>query len=160
MDEGPVSPPGGDEEDFAYLLVQLGLLLARQFGERLAPFGLEPRHAGMLTRLAAHQGLSQQALGELIGPQCNPALTGPHTAPARPDNPGQHQHRDCPEQPHTPRSHTVTQSPAPRAVGTWPAFESSFRYRSVVISGRSERREFSPRRLPSSVLDETRRARP
>jgi len=67
MDEGPVSPPGGDEEDFAYLLVQLGLLLARQFGERLAPFGLEPRHAGMLTRLAAHEGLSQQALGELIG---------------------------------------------------------------------------------------------
>src|SRR6266571_290042 len=67
MDEGPVSPPGGDEEDFAYLLVQLGLLLARQFGERLAPFGLEPRHAGMLTRLAAREGLSQQALGELIG---------------------------------------------------------------------------------------------
>jgi DNA-binding MarR family transcriptional regulator len=67
MDEGPVSPPGADEEDFAYLLVQLGLLLARQFGERLVPFGLEPRHAGMLTRLAAHEGLSQQALGELIG---------------------------------------------------------------------------------------------
>lgn len=43
------------------------MLLARQFGERLAPFGLEPRHAGMLTRLAAHEGLSQQALGELIG---------------------------------------------------------------------------------------------
>ncbi len=67
MDEGPVSPPGADEEDFAFLLVQLGLLLARQFGERLVPFGLEPRHAGMLTRLAAHEGLSQQALGELIG---------------------------------------------------------------------------------------------
>jgi len=67
MDERPASPPGADQEDFAYLLVQLGLLLARQFGERLAPFGLEPRHAGMLTRLAAHEGLSQQALGELIG---------------------------------------------------------------------------------------------
>src|SRR6266581_4279402 len=67
MDELPESPPGADEEDFAYLLVQLGLHLARQFGERLAPLGIEPRHAGMLTRLAAHEGLSQQALGELIG---------------------------------------------------------------------------------------------
>jgi DNA-binding MarR family transcriptional regulator len=67
MDEGPASLPGAGEEDFAYLLVQLGLHLARQFGERLAPLGLEPRHAGMLTRLAAREGLSQQALGELIG---------------------------------------------------------------------------------------------
>jgi DNA-binding MarR family transcriptional regulator len=67
MDESPVSPPGGDDEDFAYLLVQLGFHVARQFSERLAPLGLEPRHFGMLTRLAAHEGLSQQALGELIG---------------------------------------------------------------------------------------------
>ena len=67
MDELPASPPGADQEDFAYLLVQLGSHLARQFAERLAPLGLEPRHAGMLTRLAAHEGLSQQALGELIG---------------------------------------------------------------------------------------------
>lgn len=67
MDEGPASPPGAGEEDFAYLLVQLGSHLARQFGERLAPLGLEPRHAAMLTRLAAHEGLSQQALGELTG---------------------------------------------------------------------------------------------
>jgi DNA-binding MarR family transcriptional regulator len=67
MDERPASPPVAGEEDFAYLLVQLGFHLARQFSERLAPLGLEPRHAGMLTRLAAHEGLSQQALGELIG---------------------------------------------------------------------------------------------
>jgi DNA-binding MarR family transcriptional regulator len=67
MDERPASPPGAAEEDFAYLLVQLGFHLARQFGERLAPLGLEPRHAGMLTRLAAHEGLSRQALGELTG---------------------------------------------------------------------------------------------
>jgi DNA-binding MarR family transcriptional regulator len=53
--------------DFAFLLVQLGAHLAREFGERLAPLGLEPRHAGMLVRLAANEGLSQQALGELIG---------------------------------------------------------------------------------------------
>ena len=67
MDERPGSQPGAGEGDFAYLLVQLGSHLARQFSERLAPLGLEPRHAGMLTRLAANQGLSQQAIGELIG---------------------------------------------------------------------------------------------
>src|SRR5215472_16509792 len=67
MDQLPARPPDAGGEDFAYLLVQLGFHLTRQFGERLAPLGLEPRHAGMLTRLAAHEGLSQQALGELIG---------------------------------------------------------------------------------------------
>lgn len=56
-----------DEEDFAYLLVQLGFHVARQFSERLAPLDLEPRHAGLLFRLAANEGLSQQAVGELLG---------------------------------------------------------------------------------------------
>jgi DNA-binding MarR family transcriptional regulator len=59
--------PGAGEEDFAYLLVQLGFHVARQFSERLAPLGLEPRHAGVLFRLAANEGLSQQAIGGLIG---------------------------------------------------------------------------------------------
>jgi len=59
--------PGAGEEDFAYLLVQLGFHVARQFSERLVPLGLEPRHAGVLFRLAANEGLSQQAIGELIG---------------------------------------------------------------------------------------------
>ena len=54
-------------EDFAVLLVQLGSHVARGFRERLAPLELEPRHAGMLLRLGANEGLSQQALGELIG---------------------------------------------------------------------------------------------
>ncbi len=58
--------PGGDE-DFAYLLVQLGFHVAGGFRERLAPLGLEPRHFGMLTRLAANEGRSQQAIGELMG---------------------------------------------------------------------------------------------
>src|SRR5215813_8228576 len=58
---------GGGEEDFAYLLVQLGFHVARQFSERLAPLGLEPRHAGLLFRLAANEGQSQQAIGELLG---------------------------------------------------------------------------------------------
>ncbi len=57
-------PSGGG---FAYLLVQLGFYVAGQFSERLAPLGLEPRHFGMLTRLAANEGKSQQAIGELMG---------------------------------------------------------------------------------------------
>ena len=58
-------PSSGD--GFAYLLVQLGFHLAGKFAERLAPLGLEPRHFGMLTRLAANEGRSQQAIGELMG---------------------------------------------------------------------------------------------
>jgi DNA-binding MarR family transcriptional regulator len=58
-------PASGD--DIAYLLVQLGFHVARGFSERLAPLGLEPRQFGMLTRLAANEGKSQQAIGELIG---------------------------------------------------------------------------------------------
>src|SRR5712691_3056494 len=57
--------PGSD--DFAYVLVQLGFHVAGTFSKRLAPLGLEPRHVGMLTRLAANEGRSQQAIGELIG---------------------------------------------------------------------------------------------
>ena len=55
------------DDDIAYLLVQLGFHVARRFSERLAPLGLEPRQFGMLTRLAANEGTSQQAIGELIG---------------------------------------------------------------------------------------------
>src|SRR6266852_7715632 len=40
---------------------------ARRFGERLKPLGLEQRHAGMLIRLAANQGRSQQAIAEMVG---------------------------------------------------------------------------------------------
>jgi len=60
------SGPASDDE-IAYLLVQLGFHVARRFSERLAPLGLEPRQFGMLTRLAANEGKSQQAMGELIG---------------------------------------------------------------------------------------------
>jgi DNA-binding MarR family transcriptional regulator len=52
---------------FALLLVQLGMEAARLFGEQLAPLGVEPRHAGMLIRLAANEGEAQQVIGELIG---------------------------------------------------------------------------------------------
>jgi DNA-binding MarR family transcriptional regulator len=56
---------GGD--GIAFLLVQLGFHAARKFSELLAPLGLEPRQFGMLTRLAANEGKSQQAIGELMG---------------------------------------------------------------------------------------------
>src|SRR5262249_60442506 len=55
------------DDNIAYLLVQLGFHVARRFSERLAPLGLEPRQFGMLTRLAANGGESQQAVGGVIG---------------------------------------------------------------------------------------------
>jgi DNA-binding MarR family transcriptional regulator len=55
------------DSSVAFLLVQLGFHLARRFGERLAPLGLEQRHAGMLVRLAENDGRSQQAIAELLG---------------------------------------------------------------------------------------------
>jgi DNA-binding MarR family transcriptional regulator len=54
-------------DSISFLLVQVGFDAARQFGERLAPLGLEQRHAGMLARLAASHGQSQQAIAQLIG---------------------------------------------------------------------------------------------
>lgn len=64
-------PPGPEHKGFefglGFLLVQLGTLVARQFREQLGPLGIEPRHFGMLTRLAENEGKAQQAIGELIG---------------------------------------------------------------------------------------------
>ena len=61
--------PGTEPGTFGigFLLVQLGTLVAAQFRERLEPLGIEPRHFGMLTRLAENEGKAQQAIGELIG---------------------------------------------------------------------------------------------
>jgi DNA-binding MarR family transcriptional regulator len=67
---GPAGPEHAADrpgDQLSFLLVQLGLHGARRFGERLAPLGLEQRHAGMLIRLAANQGQSQQAVAEMIG---------------------------------------------------------------------------------------------
>jgi DNA-binding MarR family transcriptional regulator len=66
-DDATASPAMGEHPGFALLLVQLGMEAARQFGERLAPLGVEPRHVGMLSRLAANEGKAQQVIGELIG---------------------------------------------------------------------------------------------
>jgi DNA-binding MarR family transcriptional regulator len=56
-----------EPDDVGLLLVQLGSHVARQFAEQLRPLGLEPRQAGMLIRLAANEGRSQQAVADLIG---------------------------------------------------------------------------------------------
>ncbi len=66
MDD-PAASDGDGDADLAFLLVQIGFHAARQFGDLLAPLGIEQRQAGMLTRLAANQGRSQQAIAEMIG---------------------------------------------------------------------------------------------
>lgn len=58
---------GSGDDGIAFLLVQLGFHAARKFSELLAPLGLQPRQFGMLTQLAANEGRSQQAIGELMG---------------------------------------------------------------------------------------------
>jgi DNA-binding MarR family transcriptional regulator len=50
----------------AFLLSQLGHHSSRLWQGRLAPLGLEPRHAMLLRHLADDQGPSQQALGEAL----------------------------------------------------------------------------------------------
>jgi DNA-binding MarR family transcriptional regulator len=65
--DAPAKPAGEDGPGLGRLLVQLGFLAARRFGELLAPLGLEQRQAGLLLGLAAHEGTSQQALAELMG---------------------------------------------------------------------------------------------
>jgi DNA-binding MarR family transcriptional regulator len=50
----------------AFLLSQLGYHSSRRWKARLAPLGLDPRHAMLLRRLAGAEGQSQQALGEAL----------------------------------------------------------------------------------------------
>ena len=66
-DDATASAAMPEHGGFALLLVQLGMEAARQFAEQLAPLGVEPRHAGVLLRLAANEGKAQQVIGELIG---------------------------------------------------------------------------------------------
>jgi DNA-binding MarR family transcriptional regulator len=65
--DAPAGPAADEGAGLGLLLVQLGFLAARRFGELLAPLGLEQRQAGLLMGLAAREGTSQQALGELMG---------------------------------------------------------------------------------------------
>lgn len=62
-------PPDDREDapDLGLLLVQLGFHVGNRFREALAPLGLEPRHVGLLRRLASAEGQSQQTLGQTLG---------------------------------------------------------------------------------------------
>jgi DNA-binding MarR family transcriptional regulator len=61
-------PASDDEPDgISFLLVQLGAHLAGRFADDLAPTGLEPRHVGLMRLLDEREGMSQQALGDLLG---------------------------------------------------------------------------------------------
>jgi DNA-binding MarR family transcriptional regulator len=51
----------------AFLLAQVGAQGARRFGERVAEIGLTPPDAGLLGKIAARPGVSQQSLAEHLG---------------------------------------------------------------------------------------------
>jgi DNA-binding MarR family transcriptional regulator len=50
-----------------FLISQLGFYAAARFTERLAPLGLQPRHFGLLSHLAASDGQTQQRLADTMG---------------------------------------------------------------------------------------------
>ncbi|MEP6668023.1 MAG: MarR family winged helix-turn-helix transcriptional regulator [Chthoniobacter sp.] len=50
-----------------FLLSQVGAHVSGCFAERIAPLGLRPYHAGILSLLARHAGITQQALSDLLG---------------------------------------------------------------------------------------------
>ena len=59
-------PPRG-RTSAAFLVAQVGSHAATKFAERLVPLGLSPPHAGIFRVLSANPGLSQQALGAILG---------------------------------------------------------------------------------------------
>jgi DNA-binding MarR family transcriptional regulator len=59
--------PRGPDDTVAFLLSKLGFVSRAGFAAALAPLGFEPRHAGLLRAVAAHEGRSQQALGQALG---------------------------------------------------------------------------------------------
>jgi DNA-binding MarR family transcriptional regulator len=67
MSERAEAAADDQPDGLAFLLVQLGFHAGRRFGERLVPLGLQQRQAGLLVRLAANEGRSQQAIAELLG---------------------------------------------------------------------------------------------
>jgi DNA-binding MarR family transcriptional regulator len=62
----PGGPPRG-RSSAAFLVAQVGSHAAAKFAERLVPLGLSPPHAGILRVLSANPGVSQQALGSILG---------------------------------------------------------------------------------------------
>lgn len=62
-------------ERVGFLVSQLGVHAADRFAERLRPLGLQPRHFGLLTHLAATDGQTQQRLADAMGVHRN-AMVG------------------------------------------------------------------------------------
>jgi DNA-binding MarR family transcriptional regulator len=66
----PDDQPAADDrsaDGAAFLLAQLGAHAASAFADRLAPLGLRPPDAGVLSRLARSPGESQRALADALG---------------------------------------------------------------------------------------------
>ena len=63
--ESPAATPLSERPTF--LLSQIGHYAAARFAERLAPLGLQNRHFGLLTHLAAGDGQTQQQLADAMG---------------------------------------------------------------------------------------------
>jgi DNA-binding MarR family transcriptional regulator len=61
----PSQPP--PQKGLAFLLSQVGAHVAARFGECVAPLGLKPYHAGILSTLQNRPGITQQALSDLLG---------------------------------------------------------------------------------------------
>lgn len=66
-DVAPPSPQIRGADSPAFLLAQVGGHAAGRFAERLRAEGLVPAHAGTLRILQATEGISQQALGTVLG---------------------------------------------------------------------------------------------
>ncbi len=62
-------------ERVGFLVSQLGFHAAGRFAERLRPLGVQPRHFGLLTHLAATDGQTQQRLADSMGVHRN-AMVG------------------------------------------------------------------------------------
>ena len=65
----PTGPPAATplSERPSFLLSQIGHHAAARFAERLAPLGLQNRHFGLLSHLAAGEGQTQQQLADTLG---------------------------------------------------------------------------------------------
>lgn len=61
------APAKTPQSKVAFLLSQVGAHAAARFAERIAPLGLKPYHSGILLVLEDNPGLTQQALGDLLG---------------------------------------------------------------------------------------------
>jgi DNA-binding MarR family transcriptional regulator len=61
------SAPQTPAPGVAFLLSQVGSHVAGCFAEKIAPLGLKPYHAGILSILTNQPGLTQQGLADLLG---------------------------------------------------------------------------------------------